>query len=317
MEQGSETGDLVIAGFWRRLGAFAFDAMVLGLVGLLVGTLLFEPLARAGGYALIPGFVMALAYFGVGNSRLMDGETLGKKVVGIRVVDSLGNRLELPRAMLRYTVLGTPYFLGCIPFAVIGFHPVAYFVGAVSAIGQAVLLYLFVFNRRTRQSLHDLLLGTYVVRAANDAARPPILSMWRGHWVVVGLIALLALVSPFVNTVIWSGPLKAMAPVMETLIAQPHVLNASLTQNSVTVDSRTLTRVLAANIQLDEPWIERADVARRFADIIGASRLDLSHEDKVTVSLTYGFNMGIAHGSRWHAYAYRPDELVPATAAAQ
>lgn len=159
MEQGDVVGDLQIAGFWRRLGAFVIDVIVLGLIGEFVGVLLFSPLARAGAYALIPGFIIAVIYFGVGNSRELGGQTPGKKLLGIRVVDRNGALLAFPRSMLRYAVLGTPYFLACLP-ASIGFHPVTYVVAAIAGFGELSTIYLFVFNRRTRQSLHDLVVGT-------------------------------------------------------------------------------------------------------------------------------------------------------------
>ncbi len=58
------------------------------------------------------------------------------------------------------------------------------------------IIYLFVFNRRTRQSLHDLIVGSYVVRVGSEKDEKP--QMWKGHYVVMGIILLLAAVAPLV-----------------------------------------------------------------------------------------------------------------------
>jgi uncharacterized RDD family membrane protein YckC len=312
VSQGNEAGDLMIAGFWRRAGAFLFDVIVLGLIGMLVGALLFDPLARAGGYALIPGFAMALLYFGIGNSRVMGGQTLGKMVAGVRVVDKHGGLLALPRSVMRYAVLGMPYFLGCIPFSATSFHPLTYAIGAIAGFGELAIIYLFVFNRRTRQSLHDLVVSTYVVRATREDRQPRFATLWQGHWVYVGLLAVLVLVAPFIGLRFLTDDLKAMVPVQNTMLAQPHVRAATLSQMAMSFNGHAPVHSIVASIQLDEPLVERADMARGFADIVAASHLDLSREDSVRVSLNYGYSMGIARGTVMHNYVYRPGELVSA-----
>jgi len=52
--------------------------------------------------------------------------------------------------------------------------------------------YLLLFNRRTRQSLHDLLAGSYVVRRGHDGP-VPVAPPWRGH--VAGIAVCLVAVT--------------------------------------------------------------------------------------------------------------------------
>ena len=47
--------DRKIAGFWRRLGAFVIDLILLGIVGVILGALLFDTFARMGAYAKLRG----------------------------------------------------------------------------------------------------------------------------------------------------------------------------------------------------------------------------------------------------------------------
>ena len=50
-------------------------------------------------------------------------------------------------------------------------------------------LYLMVFNRRTRQGLHDLAVGSYVIRAG-DTGPVETKPMWKVHWAILGLLLL-------------------------------------------------------------------------------------------------------------------------------
>ena len=49
----------VISGFWRRLLALILDAVVLGLVGSILGLFLFDFLSQLGGWGRLFGFCIA------------------------------------------------------------------------------------------------------------------------------------------------------------------------------------------------------------------------------------------------------------------
>ncbi|WP_157971363.1 RDD family protein [Dyella sp. C9] len=310
-QQGIEAGDLQIAGFWRRLVAFAIDVFVLGMVGLLIGIPLFDALARMGGYALIIGFALALLYFGVGNSRLMNGQTLGKMALGVRVVDREGRLLELPRSLLRYAVLGLPFFLGNIPDAdpLRGFTPVV-LLQCLGVAGVFAETYLYIFNRRTRQSLHDLVLGTYVVRAGTEPQQAAFGTPWKGHWVGVAVVVALCLLSPAVMAKLsTTDTFRGLLSVAAQLSAQPHARRVGVMQSASSFNGGPFKHSLNATVWLDAPLQEDAEVARGFAKVIGRGEVDLSHEDAVFVTLVYGYNLGIARSTLSHSYRYEPAEL--------
>jgi uncharacterized RDD family membrane protein YckC len=83
------------SGFWRRFGAVFIDGILLGLVtGILVEIL------KGGGYAL--GFIVAISYYTYfeGGPK---GQTLGKRALGIRVIDfDSGGSIGYSRAAIRY-----------------------------------------------------------------------------------------------------------------------------------------------------------------------------------------------------------------------
>jgi uncharacterized RDD family membrane protein YckC len=179
-------GPRVISGFWRRLLAFILDGLLLGLVGVVLGLFFFDPLARLGGWGRLLGFCIALVYFGVLNSAIAGGQTIGKRIMKIQVVDRSGHSISPARSFLRYAILGAPFFLDhlVIPLSVTMSPIGALIVLILFGFGGAIV-YLFIFNRRTRQSLHDLVMGTFVTRAS-----PPgkvVGAIWRPHLIIVGV----------------------------------------------------------------------------------------------------------------------------------
>lgn len=144
------------AGFWIRVGAYLIDAILLAVVvymlqaitGINMGASYsanFGELAAAGGndaaspLGSIVSFVIYLAYFAGLESSSWQA-TVGKKALGLTVVDAGGNRISPLRAVGRF------------------------FARLLSA---AILLIGFIMVAFTekKQGLHDKLASTLVVKA--------------------------------------------------------------------------------------------------------------------------------------------------------
>jgi len=84
------------APFFTRFGAWLLDAILVGVVGLLIRLGIGDV---AGG---LIGLVIGIGYYGYleGSSS---GQTIGKKAVGIRVIDfNSGGPIGFGRAVIRY-----------------------------------------------------------------------------------------------------------------------------------------------------------------------------------------------------------------------
>lgn len=151
---------VVVAGFWRRLGAACID---LGLLLLTAGPLVYG-LYRVIGTSLVPPseslFEAALYFFAlsphtiflwilpflllsglyVGIFQTLFSATLGQRLFRVRVSTRSGSSLSLVRAGIRTLALG----LSLLPFG---------------------LGFLWIAFDRHKRSLHDYLAGTYVVRS--------------------------------------------------------------------------------------------------------------------------------------------------------
>jgi len=131
------------------------------------------------------GFLFAGVYFSILNSDISGGQTVGKRIVGIKVVNKDNKTLSFTKSVLRYAVLGIPFFLNGARIPYDTTMPVVVIIGLiVFGVGLSII-YLFLFNRHTRRSLHDLTAGSYVVRKSCNAGIGNG-GLWKGHWIPIG-----------------------------------------------------------------------------------------------------------------------------------
>jgi uncharacterized RDD family membrane protein YckC len=148
------------AGFWRRAAAAAVDFLVLcpvfALLGAVVALIFGRPLPRLrelgpdllvsvlvdgnllGEALLLLSAILLLLYFFIFHA--LRGQTPGKRLLGLAVIDVYGERPGMARTLLRTS----GYVLSAVLFS---------------------LGFLWIGFDREKRALHDWLAGTYVVLA--------------------------------------------------------------------------------------------------------------------------------------------------------
>jgi len=130
-------------GFWRRLVALILDGLIYGIPSTIVA-LIISAVTGINERPLnsLIGFVFGLAYFTYLWSN-NNGQTLGYQALGIRLVRVDGTPVTAGLAAGRYVLIEVSFALCLIP-AIVS----AFMVG----LGQR------------KQAIHDLIVGTLVVR---------------------------------------------------------------------------------------------------------------------------------------------------------
>src|SRR5262249_37058904 len=184
----------IIAGFWKRILALIIDCFLLGVVGFPLGLMFFDAFATLGGWGRLNGFIIALLYFGVLNSFIGKGQTIGKRITKIKVVDRDGQLIPLNKSFLRYAILAPPFFLNgaLIPPSVMMSVLGVIIDLIIFGVGGAII-YLYTFNRRTRQSLHDLVTDSFVVGASAKESTA-LTRVWKYHYLIVSIWCLIILI---------------------------------------------------------------------------------------------------------------------------
>lgn len=287
--------------FWRRVLAFVIDCFVLGIAGFGLGLIFFDSFARLGVWGKLIGFLISLAYFGVLNSSIGEGQTLGKRLTNIKVVNGAGKLISPARSFLRYTILAAPFFLNgaLIPPSSFSTILTVAFGLIIFGLGGAII-YLFIFNRRTRQSVHDLALDTFVVANASDESTP-FGVIWKYHLLIIG---------------VWAFVLLAGSLIAATFISQNTALIdlfqvQSRIQDTGKVNTSTVfvgtawgpagtTNYLTVNAFWKDNPISGESEASEIAAIVLSEYPDAINKDVLAVTITYGFDIGIASG--WTGY---------------
>jgi uncharacterized RDD family membrane protein YckC len=134
----SETVSAQKAGFWIRVVAYLIDLLALLVVQFAVAAALFrgDMLASSGVSALID-----IVYFIALWSSYGGGQTLGMRVLNLRVIRTDGSPLSLVNAVVRY-------------------------VGLVIAVIPLLIGIIWVAFDANKQGWHDKIAGTYVVRTS-------------------------------------------------------------------------------------------------------------------------------------------------------
>ncbi|MEC9260804.1 MAG: RDD family protein [Pseudomonadota bacterium] len=297
-----------ISGFWRRIVALIVDSILLALGGFVLGVVLESAFIEMGGWSLLVGFFISLGYFGVMNSRYADGQTLGKRLLGIRVVDGNNQTISLGRSLLRYCVYGIPFALQ-IDFLPVGeeFFWLMYPIGALLVGGSFSILYLYLFNRRTRQSLHDLVVGTYVVYAG--AQQEEVRKVWTPHLVIVALFFILGGISPsFINILFSSGEFAQMLATRAALMQEPGVNTVGIMASSTSYyadpaeQGNTSQKSVDLAVYIDSNRVEDMEYARELAEKVLVHYPDAMDKDVISVDLYYGYDIGI--WSSWEVGSY-------------
>ena len=155
MDQKQDPGEyhsLRLAGRWERLAAQFIDTFlvlifiipIMFLTGSMDQLIAGEQLDRLQMLQLVMGNY--IIFFGLNGYLLFkQGQTIGKRLVKVQIVDTSGELPEIGRLIvMRYLLFG---LLGSIP-------------GIGSIAGLVDILFIF---REDRRCLHDLAAGTWVI----------------------------------------------------------------------------------------------------------------------------------------------------------
>jgi uncharacterized RDD family membrane protein YckC len=311
-----------IAGFWRRTAAFLIDGVVLAVPGLIFGTFFYDRAASLGPMGRAVGFAAFMVYFTLMDSRFGHGQSAGKRAMAIRVVSRNGKTISVARAAARTLIVAVPYFVNGAWFGgdwtQADFATKYLLIPALSftifGLG-GTLVYLYVFNKTTRQSLQDLAVGTFVVRDFPGTARIA-KSIRKYHLVIAGCWCLLSLVAlPLaaltVTKIIPAETLAALTDIRTALLSSPEIRDAQVIFGTTAMtgtagsSSNTFLQV-SAKLRTRPASLEGA--ATSIAETVLSLHPDLLGRDLLAINVGYGYDLGIAAWTQTYNESKRPAE---------
>ena len=305
---------------WRRFVAFVLDGLILYAVGRGIGTTFFDSLSQLGPWGHLLGFCISLSYFATLDSSVGHGQTVGKRLLRLRVVGAQGNPISLGRSLVRFTVFAFPQFLNGLQLP----REINPWIGSillavvVSGVGGSTL-YLLIFNRHTRQGLHDLAAGSYVV-GASDTGLVQTEPIWDTHWRVLRwFLTLLACLA--VSGIVMHNKLEKSGPVFQSeedvrlleqldqvQMARARYLKPIKWNDSLTKNPLAHKKTLVITVWWTGEPKAREAFSYQVAKLILQNDPMVNDQDLLWIVVARGYNLGIASGGNSQAFSHSPAE---------
>jgi uncharacterized RDD family membrane protein YckC len=300
-------------GFWRRVAAFVVDATFLGCVGAALGVALGNWLVGVGQWGRLIGVVIAGAYLVPCFGSLFGGQTIGMRLLKIRVQTVSGKLLSPGQSVVRYLIFAVPYFCNGLSLTL---HDTPQWVeilagvvlGTIFVIGVLGNFYLLLFNRPSRRLLHDLVTRSIVVKAASPrtAVQAPVAL---GH-----LVAFAAIVVAIFLGGLWlaqrvgtSANLNALTRAQAAVARMPGVVAVGIDDGTFTTNGRS-SHVLTITARVVNWPSDEYAAAEGIVAAATGQYSTLTAFDSIRVAMNRGFDIGIARVNRQKVFSKSPAE---------
>lgn len=293
--------DREVGSLWRRIVAFLIDSILVGLAGTVIALPFFDFFTRLGAWGRLIGFCLAVPYFVMLNSRIGKGQTVGKRAMHLQVVNAHGEPISVSKSFTRYFVLSAPFFLNGLTLPITRTPQIVTYLLSTVVFGLgAMTIYLVLFNRRTRQGVHDLAAGSYVADAEKSGALV-VHPIWIGHWAVLGTLVVVAII---VGKILESKLTKiadfpAMLSDARVVEGMDHVQSAGISDLTWTAwSSAEKKTIYVVSVFWSGPQNQEEAFAKHVASRILENNPHVGDRDRLRIVIIRGYDLGIAHAQR-------------------
>lgn len=297
------------SGFFLRFIAFCIDSVILAVAGLLAGFVFFDKLASMGPLCRLLGFLAGGLYFGLMDSALFKGASIGKKICGLMVVSVSGRFLTFSQSLGRFLPVGLSILFSNW---ILGLNSFSWLFNVVSSLVVygvfASDLYLLFFHGKNGQLLHDAAFASCVVKKAEPAVCDAGLEINQKYVIYAILFfsfLLPAVSTPLVDTVDDS----ALDKVLKAEQQISGLYNVSVRGKTVSTSG-----AIADDSYLVSGAVRKAgDFNQGMMVKIAQKTMDALPVDapprRLEIVLYYGFDLGVVRSSRSMACSADVDEL--------
>ena len=297
--------NLLLSKFWMRIWALLIDSLILGLFGFILGLIFKNFFISFGESAKLIGWIISLFYFTILNSKLYKGGTLGKKVMKIQVTDIKGNFIDVKTSFIRSLVFTAPFFLNGFKIpGVSSFSFVTIIQGIIIfTIGLGIIVF-YIFNKETRQSIHDIVAKTYVVQDFRNKEIGFMPKIRKLPFYITGAI-LLVTIGVSIYSLSSTSKISKLVPVYEDILKQENITNAAVNMNYIPITDDagnkrfvyTVTVYVNKDLEITQNNIneqaKNTELLETVKTFINSNAYDTDN-DILNVVVVSGYDIGIA-----------------------
>ncbi len=294
-----ETTTVNLATRKRRFFAFLIDSLIIALFGKLLGLLLGDFFIELGNLGKIVGFIVVLFYFGIGNSKILNGQTVAKKLLKIRVVDKSSEAISVPKSFLRALPFAAYILLNGLPVSDSADLYPSLILGTILFSIPVLESFFAIVNNKSLQSLHDMIAKTFVVSVKSEGNIN--ITNQKVFLYAGAALPILILIVTLAGSATVSNKLIYVTDMQNIISVASHELpisSISMYRNKTTTTSLNgettqvkLIKVTAAKINKDE---NDTLLAMKIAKVIFDSGFKFEDGETLSVTIIYGYDIGIA-----------------------
>lgn len=283
-----------ICNFWIRILSAAIDGIIVTIPANVFAFIFRFQLSKMGGWERLVGFAIVLTYYGILNSYLTKGQTIGKKITRIRVVDQNGKNISIRKSLLRVAILTIPFFLNGakIPASIL-VSPLGIIVNLLLFGGGISIAYFYIFNKATRQSLHDIICKTYVVRASINCEEKlkPIAKI---HYIIVGVIIIcIFVVSILMLTIVPKRAEFSQLISLQKQLSEIHNIYYAGVFVGKTFGPEREKQYVKAIVYWRGEFHSPEVAERKVARVILDNYPNIEEKDYIAIFVIYGYDIGL------------------------
>ncbi len=294
-----ETTTVNLATRKRRFFAFLIDSLIIALFGKLLGLLLGDFFIELGNLGKIVGFIVVLFYFGIGNSKILNGQTVAKKLLKIRVVDKSSEAISVPKSFLRALPFAAYILLNGLPVSDSADLYPSLILGTILFSIPVLESFFAIVNNKSLQSLHDMIAKTFVVSVKSEGNIN--ITNQKVFLYAGAALPILILIVTLAGSATVSNKLIYVTDMQKIISVASHELpisSISMYRNKTTTTSLNgettqvkLIEVTAAKINKNE---NDTLLAMKIAKVIFDSGFKFEDGETLSVTIIYGYDIGIA-----------------------
>ena len=277
---------------WRRAIAYAVDKFILGTAAVILTFPFFKFVARLGSWSAIIGCAVDVTYFAILDSQIGNGQSPGKRLMNVQVVDVLGKTISFDRSLLRSTIFLLPVYVSMYWSSLPREPAMALMVIAIATVACANY-HLVLFNHDTRQGLHDLAAGSFVTgtdRRGAVATHP----IWAMHWLIFAMVMVILILAGLIGNTWMMSNHPELKNITRALVGVEGAQQIRIINTGSAVDGNQ-KRILEITVVGDGKSAGEEAFADRVVKQIFENYPAAEHFNVVRVSISQGYNFGFAY----------------------
>ncbi|HEY3372294.1 MAG TPA: RDD family protein [Prolixibacteraceae bacterium] len=283
---------------FERLIALIVDFLILGIIGYISGMFFEDFYVSLGKYGTLIGSTITIVYFSVLQSKIGHGQTLGKLAIGAKVTDLKGEYLGIGKSFLRSLIVFFP-IMNVEMFSSGNGMPII-----VSLMVLAIFTsFYFIFVNKSRRCLHDILVSSIVIKKdvtefeinePNDRSTKKLIPIGIFAAVMFGV---------FLYQTFTENAFSQLLTLKQKIEARKEVISVNEINSNTTTSylNDAPPRIYSSvkmTVRINDKQ-EASNVNSKYFDelyqIIKTEIPESQDMDGVTITLYYGYNIGIAN----------------------